>query len=213
MRITTGMLKIAHKRSGFSSQKGSSLLNYVGKKGAATSRLNTMNASAVSVRSARMEKGNYDKLEKSADGLASAVSALTAKVDSGSENVVSEAASMVEKFNETLKNLRNASGVLNQFYYQSMKDISETNRNELEEIGITVASDGSLALNKEKLASADGEKVGKLLGSKGDFAQRAGFISSRVADNAGVNAESASSRYNSRGSVANSYLNKYDFRG
>lgn len=212
MRITTGMMKMAHRRSGFS-QKGSSLLNYVGKKGAAASRLNTMNANVVSVRSARMEKGNYDRLEKSADGLTSAMSALTAKVDSGSEYVVSEAASMVEKFNETLKNLRNASGVLNQFYYQNMKDISETNKNELGEIGITVAADGSLTLNKEKLASADGEKVGKLLGSKGDFAQRASLVASRAADNAGVNAESVSSRYNSKGSIANSYLNKYNLWG
>ena len=212
MRITTGMLKIAHRRSGFS-QKGSSLMNYVGKKGVGTSRMQAMNASAISVRNARIEKGSYEKLEKSADGLTSALSALTEKVDSGSENLVSEASSMVEKFNETLRSLKNSSGVLNQFYYQSMKDISEANKSELEEIGITVAADGSLALNKEKLASADGEKVGKLLGSRGDFAQRASFVASRTADNAGVNAVSVSSRYNSRGSIANSYLSKYNFFG
>lgn len=212
MRITTGMLKIAHRRSGFS-QKGSSLLNYVGKKGAATSRMTSMSASAASVRSARIERGNYEKLEKSADGLTNAISALTAKVDSGSENVVSEAASMVEKFNETLRNLKNSSGVLNQFYHQSMKDIAETNKNELAEIGITVSADGSLALNKEKLAASDGEKIGRLLGSRGDFAQRAGIVASRAADNAGVNAESASSQYNAKGSIANSYLNRYNFRG
>lgn len=212
MRITTGMLKIAHRRSGFS-QKGSSLLNYVGKKGAATSRMTSMSASAASVRSARIERGNYEKLEKSADGLTNAISALTAKVDSGSENVVSEAVSMVEKFNETLRNLKNSSGVLNQFYHQSMKDIAETNKNELAEIGITVSSDGSLALNKEKLAASDGEKIGRLLGSRGDFAQRAGIVASRAADNAGVNAESAFSQYNAKGSIANSYLNRYNFRG
>ena len=197
MRITTGMLKIAHRRSGFS-QKGSSLLNYVGKKGAATSRMTSMSASAASVRSARIERGNYEKLEKSADGLTNAISALTAKVDSGSENVVSEAASIP---------------FLNQFYHQSMKDIAETNKNELAEIGITVSSDGSLALNKEKLAASDGEKIGRLLGSRGDFAQRAGIVASRAADNAGVNAESASSQYNAKGSIANSYLNRYNFRG
>lgn len=210
MRITTGMLKIAHRRSGFS-QKGSSLMNYVGKKGAGTSRMQEMNASAVSIRNAKIEKGNYEKLEKSADGLTTALSALTERVDGGSENVVSEAASVVDKFNETLKNLKGASGVLNQFYHQSLKDISETNKNELAEIGITVAADGSLTLNKEKLASADAEKVAKLLGSRGDFAQRASLVASRTADNAGANAVSLSSRYNSRGSIANSYLSKYNF--
>ena len=210
MRITTGMIKYAHKRAGVS-QKGSSLLNYVGKKGAATSRFSMMNASATNVRSARIEQGNYEKLEKSADGLVSAISALTAKVDSGSEDLVSETASMVEKFNETLKNLRNASGTLNQFYHQNLRDISVTNKDELGEIGITVAADGSLTLNREKFALADGEKVRKLLGSKGDFAQRASLVASRTADNAGVSAASMSSRYNAKGSIANSYLNRYNF--
>ncbi len=94
-----------------------------------------------------------------------------------------------------------------------MKEISGTNQNELEEIGITVSADGSLSLNRERLAGADKEKVGRLLGSNGDFAKRVSYVSSRVADNAEVNAQSISNRYNSKGSIASSYLNKYNFWG
>lgn len=206
------MLKIAHRRLGFS-KSGTSLLNYVGKKGAAASRMSALSAGAVNTRNARIEKSGYEKLEKSAYGLCGALSSLTVKADSEGENPADEAAVMVEKFNETLKNLRGSSGVLNQFYYQSLRDISETNKSGLEEIGITVSADGSLTLHKEKFAGADRDKVGKLLGSKGDFSQRTGLVASRTADNAQVNAFSASSRYNSRGSVDDSYLNKYNFWG
>lgn len=213
MRITTGMLHIAHKRSGFT-QKGSSLLNYVGKKGAGTSRMNAMAAAnAASLGNVRLERGSYEKLEKSADGLTDAVSGLAEKVDGGDCDLGGAAASVVDRFNENLRNLKATPGVLNQFYYQSMKEISGTNRSELEEIGITVAADGTLALNKEKLAGADGEKVRELLGSGGVFAQRVRQVSSRVADNAGVNAASVSSQYTAKGRVANSYLNRYNFKG
>lgn len=210
MRITTGMMNLAHRRAGLS-ERGNSLLTYIGKKGQNGSRLNALNAT--NTRAARMERGSYEKLEKSADGLTDAVSGMAAGIDSGKEDVSSEVASMVERFNETLKNLKNSSGVLNQFYLQSMREISGTNQNELEEIGITVSADGSLSLNRERLAGANKEKVGKLLGSNGDFVQRVSHVSSRVADNAEVNAQSISSRYNSKGSIANSYLNKYNFWG
>ncbi len=215
MRITTGMLKIAHKRG--SVQKGSSLLNYVGKAGAGTSRMNAMaaaNSRNMSVfGNIKLDKSNYEKLEKSADELTDAVSDLASKVDSGTDDVSSEAELAVNKFNENLKNLKVSPGVLNQFYYQSMKEISVTNRSELEEIGISVAEDGTLTLNKQKLASADGKTVAKLLGSGGDFSLRVRQVSSRVADNAGVNAQTVSSRYTSKGRVTNSYLNRYNFRG
>lgn len=210
MRITKGMLNMTRRRAGLQ-EKGSALLNYVGQKGGAGARLKAMDAT--NVRAARQEGIGYDRLEKSADGLTSAVSALTAKADDGSGDISGAVVSMVEKYNETLKNLKNVTGVLNHFYWQSMREIAQTNQGKLAEIGIAVASDGSLSLDKEKLAGADAEKVKGLFGSKGDFAQRAGYLSARVADNAKANAASTNSRYNSRGSVADSYLSKYNFRG
>lgn len=210
MRITKGMLNMTRRRASLQ-EKGSSLLNYVGQKGGAGARLKAMDAT--NVRTARLEGISYNRLEKSADGLTKVVSALTAKADDGSGDISGAVASMVEKYNETLKNLKNTTGVLNHFYWQSMREVAQTNQGGLAEIGIAVASDGSLSLDKGKLAGADAEKVKGLLGSKGDFAQRAGYLSSRVADNARANAASTNSRYNSRGSVADSYLSKFNFRG
>lgn len=210
MRITTGILNMTRRRAGLQ-EKGSTLLNYVNQKGGAGARLKTMDAKGV--RTARVEGLGYDRLEKAADGLTSAVSALTAKADDGSGDISGAVASMVEKYNETLKNLKSTTGTLNRFYCQSMHEIAQTNQGELAEIGIAVASDGSLSLNKEKLAGADAAKVKGLLGSKGDFAQRAGYLAIRVADNAKANAASTNSRYNFRGSVADSYLSKYNFWG
>ena len=116
-------------------------------------------------------------------------------------------------FNDTLKCLKKSSGVLNDFYRQSMKESVMGQKKELEEIGITVGTDGSLSLNKDKLAEADAEKVKKLLGTSSTFAKRVNAVASRAADNARANAESASSRYTASGGIASSYLSRYNFRG
>ncbi len=93
MRITTGMMNLAHRRAGLS-ESGNSLLTYIGKKGQNGSRLNALNAT--DTRAARMERGSYEKLEKSADRLTDAVSGMAAGIDSEKEDVSSEVASMVE---------------------------------------------------------------------------------------------------------------------
>ena len=120
---------------------------------------------------------------------------------------------MVSDFNSTLKYLRQNSGVLNEYYRQSLKETAATNKKELEEIGISVSNDGSLTLNQEKLAEADEDKVRKMLGTDSDFIKRINAVASRAADNARANAESVSSQYNAAGGLASSYLSKYNFRG
>lgn len=211
MRITTGILNMARRRAGRSSG-GSSLLNHVKQKDGSNSRLNIRNAAASS-RAAQTERVNYEKLEKSADALTSAASGLMTGVDGESKDVADQAAALVEQFNQTLKNLKGVSGVLNQFYRQSLKDAAESSKDALGEIGISMAADGSLKLDKEKFAGADGVQVKRLLGSGGDFTKKVGQIASRVADNAGVNAGVASNQYDVKGRVANSYLSKFNYRG
>ena len=105
------------------------------------------------------------------------------------------------------------SGVLNDYYRQALKETVTGSKEELEEIGITVGTDGSLSLNKGKLAEADEEKVKKLLGASSDFVKRINAVASRVSDNAKANMESASSRYNASGGLSNSYFSRYNFRG
>ena len=119
---------------------------------------------------------------------------------------------MANSFNETLSELKGASGVLNQYYYQTMKETSTGNQNALAEIGITVAADGRLSVNREKLENADAEKVKKLLGSQGDFLKKVSFVATRVSENARASAASLSNTYNSRGDLSNSYLSRISYR-
>ena len=205
-RMTTQMLGGRRKKTGLSSAKNSSLGSKL-----SSSRLNTLNAQ--SAQNAKLARIGYERLQKSANALVQGTKLIGEKVDMGVSDVNAAAEDLVKNYNETMKYLKESSGVLNDFYRQSLKETVLTNRTELEDIGFTVGNDGSLALNKEKLAAADGDKVKKLLGASGDLTGRISAVASRAADNAKVNAENVSSRYNASGSLASSYLSKYNFWG
>ena len=214
-RTTTKMVNNSRRKAGIPTNRKTSrnsLVNYLQKDGLGiSSRLGAMNAN--SIQSNITERNNAAKLQSSSSLLEQQTQLLGEKVDQGSSTITSTATSVVDKFNETMKNLRNSSGVLNDYYLQSMKEIAVTNKKALAEIGITVGADGSLALDKEKFESAEGEKIKALLGSEGVFVKRVGIVASRVTDNATASMESASSRYNSSGNLTNSYLSKYNYRG
>ncbi len=210
-RATTQMLNAATRRTGLSSRRSSLLSSVRSRRTGLSSRLDAMNAS--SPQSSRIARSNYEKLQKSADSLVNQAQLLAEKVDTGGKSIGTTAAGMVSDFNSTLKYLRQNSGVLNEYYRQSLKETAATNKKELEEIGISVSNDGSLTLNKEKLAEADEDKVRKMLGTDSDFIKRINAVASRAADNARANAESVSSQYNAAGGLASSYLSKYNFRG
>ena len=205
-RMTTQMLNSRKRKTGLSSAKNSNLSNRL-----SNSRLTSLNAS--SAQSAQLARIGYERLQKSANALMQGAKLMGEKVDTGAGDVSAAAEDLVKNYNETMKYLRESSGVLNDFYRQSLKETVLTNRTELEEIGFTVGSDGLLALNKEKLAAADDDKVKRLLGASGDLTGRISAVASRAADNARVNAENVSSKYNASGSLASSYLSKYNFWG
>ena len=221
MRVRLGMRRAAavtqmagRRRAGVSSRN--TLLSSVRsrRKGitGTGSRMDRMNAS--SVQSARLARGSYDRLRKSSDSLTEQVKLLAEKVDAGGKDIPSTAAKVVEDFNDTLKYLRQTSGVLNDFYRQSLKETVAGKRKELESIGISVAMDGSLSLNQDKLAGAEEETVKKVLGASGDFYKRVTAVASRAADNARANAESISSQYTAAGGLlTGSYLSRYNLRG
>ena len=210
-RTTTQMLSNSRRRAGLSTRRAS-ILGASQKSGTGTaSRLNALRAN--STQSTKNTRASYERLQKSATSLVEQMALLAEKADDTTKDISSTAANMVEDFNATLKYLQQNSSVLNDYYRQSMKEMAASNKSELSEIGISVGTDGSLTLNKSKLDEADREKVKKILGTAGDFAKRVNSVASRVADNAKVNVETASSQYNSAGGIANSYFSKYNFRG
>lgn len=218
MRIRTGMRRTTaqmvgtgKKRAGMTSRRGLLHSSVKGKRSGAVSRLSTMDAN--SIRNAGLTRGSYEKLQKASTSLAEQMELLAEKAGTGGKDIAGTAEKVAEHFNDTMKQLRKASGVLNQYYCQSLKEISTGCRKELEEIGITVASDGSLTVNTTKLEEADAEKVREVLGESGNFAKRIAAVAGRVADNARINAENSYSHYNAAGSIANAYQSRYNFRG
>lgn len=207
--MTTNMLSSSRRKAGLSARKSPFLSTLQNKKG--LSGLALLNAN--SVQSARLARSSYDNLQRSSKSLAEELSLLGEKVDLGGKDITATASNMVGDYNDTMKYLKQISGVLNDYYRQALKETVTGSKEELEEIGITVGTDGSLSLNKGKLAEADEEKVKKLLGASSDFVKRINAVASRVSDNAKANMESASSRYNASGGLSNSYFSRYNFRG
>ena len=208
-RMTTNMLSSSRRRAGLSARKSPFLSTLQNKKG--LSGLALLNAN--SVQSARLARSSYDNLQRSSKSLAEELSLLGEKVDLGGKDITATASNMVGDYKATLKDPTQISGGLNEDYRQTPKETVTGSKEELEEIGITVGTDGSLSLNKGKLAEADEEKVKKLLGASSDFVKRINAVASRVSDNAKANMESASSRYNASGGLSNSYFSRYNFRG
>lgn len=210
-RTTTQMVNNSRRRTGLTARR-SPLLSRSSQKNSkgSVSRLDAMNAN--SLQSSRMARVGFEKLQKSSSSLEEQMALLADKADNG-KDMGATAANMVADFNDTLKYLQENSSVLNNYYRQSLSETAASNKSDLSEIGITVGRDGRLSLDKAKLEQADAETVKRVLGTSGDFAKRVGSVASRVADNAKVNMENASSRYNASGSVANSYLSRFNLWG
>lgn len=212
MRITTGMLNRNHGSGLIGSRK--SLLSYVQQtKAGGSARLSAMGAAGRKNALKRTEKAEYEKLGTAADSLTDRASRLADKVDKGGTEVTAQVESLLDAYNNAVEKVGAASGVLNNYYHQMLKQTFSDNREALAEIGITMGANGNLTLDKEKLEKADGEKLKKLLGSEGDFSKRAGYVASRISDNAQANVRNLTSYYNSAGDITNSYLSRYNMRG
>ena len=88
--------------------------------------------------------------------------------------------------------------------FEKMGSIQEVNRmaGELRRLGM-----------KEKLKELDKESLEKLFGPSGTFTEKIAFLGERVADNAGANALSYSSKYNASGNSYAAFGSKYDIWG
>lgn len=217
MRITTGILN-RHNGGGLISSR-KSLLSYVqSNKAGGGSRLSAMNAkggknnSVASTALARYTKAGYEKLERSADSLEKQTGSLSVKADEGRASA-RDVENLLASYNDTLKNLYQCDGSLNNFYRQTLKQAATDNLDALQKIGISYRTDGTLSLNQAKYAKADAESIRSALGSSAGFVKRLGIVASRVSDSASANFQTASSRYNAGGDISSSYFSKYNFLG
>ncbi|MBD5494854.1 MAG: hypothetical protein HDR12_10885 [Lachnospiraceae bacterium] len=218
MRITTQMLNESARKAGLPIN-GTSLLNYINGNSNNT-LLNALNKnSATDVAT----KTKYEKLEKAADQLSEAASVFMAtgedslfskaRESGDNQDVYNVVEDFVGKYNSTLSALKNTSSTLNDYYSQMLKSAASDNKEALESIGITIAKDGSLSVDKDKLKEADIDTLEKVLGNTKGFTQKAAYVADRVSDNAHTNQSSLSSQYSSTGSLYSALASKYNLYG
>lgn len=169
------------------------------------------------------KKSSYEKLEKKAEELAQNAQAFLAEgqdsifakaKESGDyEELYSQVEKLLGSYNDTLKALKSNSSPLEDYYRQMLLDAAGENSEALKAAGITIGKDGALSVDKEKLKAADMESLEKLFGPSGTFSEKTAFLGERIADNAGANALSYSSKYNSSGDSYAVLGNKYDIWG
>ncbi|MBD5548707.1 MAG: hypothetical protein HDQ97_15185 [Lachnospiraceae bacterium] len=218
MRITTQMLNESARKAGLP-VNGTSLLNYINGNSNNT-LLNALNKSSATDAAT---KTKYEKLEKAADQLSEAASvfmatgedSLFSKASESGDNqdVYNAVEDFVGKYNSTLSALKNTSGTLNDYYSQMLKSAASDNKEALGNIGITIAKDGSLSVDKDKLKEADIDTLEKVLGNTKGFTQKAAYVADRVSDNAHTNQSSLSSQYSSTGSLYSALASKYNLYG
>ena len=218
MRITTQMLNESARKAGLPIN-GTSLLNYINGNSNNT-LLNALNKSSATDAAT---KTKYEKLEKAADQLSEAASVFMATGDDSlfskakesgdNQDVYNAVEDFVGKYNSTLSALKNTSSTLNDYYSQMLKSAASDNKEALESIGITIAKDGSLSVDKDKLKETDIDTLEKVLGNTKGFTQKAAYVADRVSDNAHTNQSSLSSQYSSTGSLYSALASKYNLYG
>lgn len=169
------------------------------------------------------KKNSYEKLEKTAEELARSAQAFLAEgqdsmfakaKESGDYGeVYSQVEKLLESYNFTLKSLKSSSSALDGYYRQMLTEAASENSEALKTAGIAIGKDGTLSLDMEKLKELDKESLENLFGPSGTFTEKVAFLGERVADNAGANALSFSSKYNASGNSYASFGNKYDIWG
>lgn len=143
MRITTQMLNRSAQKAGLPTNR-TSLLNYINGNNSNVSLANALSKSNKATDATK--KSDYEKLEKSADQTEASAEKL---LSAGNENTTAaDLQSFVDKYNDLLRNLGKSSDTLNLFYAQTAKDTVKEYKQELAELGITVAKDGTLSFSK-----------------------------------------------------------------
>ena len=222
MRITTQMLNESARKAGLPINN-TSLLNYIKNDGTGNTLLDALNKKKETAATAA-QKSDYEKLDKEADQLTQAAEVLLkdgennlfeqAKTSGDNQKVYDSIEKLFGSYNSTLKELRNTSNTMNDFYRQMLLEAPDEVKESLSGVGITFAKDGTARVDIEKVKATDLETLQGLFGKESDFVQKIEFLSTRISDNAKANVESLGNAYNAGGNL---YLamssSKYDFWG
>lgn len=222
MRITTQMVNESARKSGIPINN-TSLLNYIKTDGTGNTLLDALNKNKETSENSA-QKNSYEKLDKEADQLTQVAGSLLqdgedslfeqAKANGINQKVYNGIESLFEKYNSTLKALKNTSNTMNDFYRQMMLETSAEAKDNFTNIGITFSKDGTATVDMEKVKNTDIATLEGLFGKESDFVNKIEFLSTRISNNAEANIENLSSAYNANGSLYAAMANsKFDFWG
>lgn len=218
MRITTQMLNETARKAGIP-VNNSSLLNYVNNKNNNSLLSSLQNNTAQKANAAK--KSSYEKLDDAVNALEDAAEALAsgkedslfakAKESGNTADVVKAVKALIEKYNETTKQLDQNTSNINMYYSQMLKSLASKNGEELSKLGISVQKDGSIAVDEEKLKDAKIEDLETMFGEKSEFVEKLQFLASHISDNVAAELESLGTQYGQDANSFSSYIsNKYD---
>lgn len=199
MRVTDQMLARTSQKTGIPLQKNTlldimnksssssdSLFSPVKGKNSTDSYLQKLNSkNSKEMKEAAEEMSEYaSKLhEEGADSLFAKAAA------SGSTSeVVSNIMGLADAYNKTLQYLKGSESALHKFYMQELKGYTSDHADALKKAGVTENRDGSLAVQKDILESADLDTLEEIFGSASVFSEKVGYIGGRVAENAASSA-------------------------
>lgn len=222
MRITTQMLNETAKRTGIPINQ-TNLLSYVNNESSGgNTLLDALNKNKTDKVSGTLAK-QYKNLEKSSENLKNISEKLAEtgaqsffekmKADGNTEKVYETVETYVKNYNETLKDLKKSTGILNQYYSEMLKEAASDNSEELQKIGISIGKDGALSIDSEKLKASSFEDIAHVFGASGDLTSKTAFLADKISANAQANIESTSSQYDMSGSLYSQFASKYDFWG
>ena len=221
MRITTQMLNETARKAGMP-VNNSSLLNYVNNKNNNSLLSNLQNG--MTQKSDLAKRTSYEKLEAATDALDDAAKALTnekkdnlfskAKESGDTTEIIKTVKALIEKYNETRKQLGNNTSSINMCYSELLKQIASKNGDALSELGISMEKDGSLTVDEEKLKAAKVEDLENVFGAKSEFVQKLQYMASNISDSVEAELKSMGNQYGQDANAFSSYIsNKYNLWG
>lgn len=209
MRITTQMVNESARKAGLP-VNNTSLLNYINNKGGENSLLEALNKKKETATNIT-QKNNYEKLNKEAEQLTQAAEELLkdgenslfeqAKTSGDNQKVYDSIEKLFASYNNTLKELKNNSNTMNDFYRKMLSEAIEEEKANLEGVGISFEKDGTPKIDMDKMKTSDLETLEGIFGKDSNFVNKLSFLSTRISDNADANIKSLNSTYDASGSM------------
>lgn len=172
---------------------------------------------------ASIQAEKYEKMETAVDEVLEQLTLLAkqdeeslfgkAKEDGDTTEICKTVEKFVEEYNQAMKELSSGKDALLGSCVPALKQVATQNKEALQKLGITIAKDGTLKVDSEKLKAADVESLEKMFGNSGMFSVRTAYVLARASEYAAANAESFTSQYDALGNAYSAAGNKFDFRG